>query len=543
MSPLKRMAIVFVIPFALFSCVKEEIKVNQVDYGIHPQFGVPIANVTIKADRLIENFDENGLVEVGENGSISLIYRDTLDPLSAAELLNIGDQDYGDTINLTSSQYEELTNNGSVTVVDEVMHSFISNDGDKLDSVRFESGTFNFNITSQGSFPLTGEIRIYNADNSEAFSFAFSDDSPPVDVNTQIDFENLLLLFINNSSISNGLRVEYEVTLTSDGSGSSAPVYLDVSLVDASIKRAGGYFAPRQIDFGEESIEIDLFKDPNVRNIRLEDPRINFNFENDFGLGLGIFVSSLTGLAENGETSTVSGDDIDQLPPISASQALGVPAFSTISITNDMMTPSITEFLEIAPSTLVGDFGLVVNPEELQNAFITNEDELKINFELEIPVYGSIKDFLLIDTTALDLGSLIQDTQDLSEVESLDILLIVDNGFPFDAGVQIVFADSLYNPIDSLFETPDLIYSSAPVNLSVAPENPDYGRATGKTRTITEIGIPKSKILGLENASQMIITVFGNSAGNGDHPIRLFSNDSFDAKLSAKATLNLDSDD
>ncbi len=543
MSPLKSLAIVFVIPFALFSCVKEEIKVNKVDYGIHPQFGVPIANVSIKADRLIENFDENGLIEVGENGSISLIYRGTLDPLSAAELLNIDDQDYGDTINLTSSQYDVLINSGTVTVIDDVMHSFISTEGDKLDSVRFESGTFNFNITSQGSFPVTGEIRIYNADNTEAFSFAFSDDSPPVNVNNQIDFENLLLLFTNNSSISNGLRVEYEVTLTSNGSGSSAPVYLDVSLIDASVKRAGGYFAPRQIDFGEESIDIDLFKDPNVKNIRLEDPRINFNFENDFGLGLGIFVDSLTGIAEDGQTSTVDGDNIDQLPPIAASQALGVPAFSTISILNNMMTPSITDFLEIAPSTLIGDFGVVVNPEELQNAFITNEDELKINFELEVPVYGSIKDFLLVDTTALDLGSLIQDTQDVSEVEALDILLIVDNGFPFDAGVQIVFADSLYNRIDSLFETPDLIYSSAPVNLSVAPENSEYGRATGKTRTITEISIPKSKILGLENASQMIITVFGNSAGNGDHPIRLFSNDSFDAKLSAKATLNLNSDD
>lgn len=540
---LKRFLIASILLAGLFSCVKEEIKITEFDYGIQPQFGVPIANVTILAERLIENYNEEGIIDVGEKGSISLIYRDTIKPLSAADLLDAKGFDYRDTIQLTSVEFDELINLGSFTVQSDEIHKFQTNEGDRLDSVRFANGGIVLNVFSEGTFPISGFIKIFNADNTEAISIDFTDNISPITILNEVSLENVLFLFHNSGDISNGLRIQYEVNLSSDGLGNSEPVFIELGMLDFSIKRAGGFIAPRQINFENETISIPLFDDPSVANVRIEDPRINFNFENDFGLGMEIFIGQLTGNNVQGETMVIDGANISQLPPIAASQQVGIPAFSALSINNDLMTPTVTDLMAFSPNKLTGDFGLNLNPESIDHVFISNEDELKMNFEVQVPLFGSIADFLLVDTTALDLGNLIEDTENISEIEALDIRLIVENGFPFDAGVQIVFTDSLFNPIDSLFEGSQLVFSAAPVNLVVLADDLEYGRAIGSTRTVTDVHIPKSKILGLENATQMIITVFGNSTGNGAHPIRLFSNDAFDVKLGAKATLNFSSDD
>src|SRR5690554_183999 len=541
MKILPRILIATLFVFVLFSCVKDELIISDIDYGISPEFGVPIANVTILASRLIDNYNESGVIDSDENGSISLIYRDTINPLKADDLLDFKDFAYKDTLELSSSEYSELIGTGSVTVENTSTYSFQSKEGDRLDSVRFSQGVLTLNIHSQGDFPVSGFIKVFNADNSEAVSLNFTDQTAPIDIENQENFENIRFLFQNTNDISNGLSIQYQLTFTHETGANAQPVFIELSFLDFSIKTAGGYIAPRQFDINDQKVYLEIFDDPSAANVRLEDPRLNFNFENDFGLGLGIVIDEIVAENSIGETVFVQGSNIDQLPPIAASQQDGVPAFSTLSISNSLMTPTVTDLLSFGPNQITADFGLLINPEDQQNVFVSHAHQLNMNFEAILPLFGSIADFLFVDSTGLDLGSLIQDVADISEVESLDIRLIVKNGFPFDAGVQIVFTDSLFNPIDQLFEHPDLIYESAPVNLDVPTGDPEYGRAMGLTQTITDIHIPKSRILELEGATQMIITVFGNTAGNGDHPIRLNSNDAFDVKLGAKLTLNLNS--
>lgn len=543
MPTLKRLLVASILLGGLFACMKEEIRITDLDYGIQPQFGVPIANVIIHADRLIDNFNEDGLIDVDDNGSISLIYRDSIKPISSAELLNVSGISYKDTIQLTSTEYDELIDMGSFTVESDEIFEFKTSDGDRLDSIRFSSGGLVLNIFSEGTFPINGFIKVFNSDNSEAISMDFSDNTAPITIQNQVDLENKLFLFQDLQDVSNGLRIQYEVTFSSQGLGNSHPVYIELGMLDFSIKSAGGYIAPRNLEIDDSTLEIAIFDDPNVRNIRVDDPRFNFNFENGFGVGLGVWIKQFTGIDALGELLIINEGSINQLPPISGAQQPGVPAFSTLSITNDLMTPTVSDVIAFGPSLLIGDFDVMVNPQNNENVFVTQNDELNMNFEIQIPVFGSIADFLLVDTTALDLGNLIEETESFSEIEALDIRLFVENGFPFDAGVQIVFADSLYNPITALFEDPTHVFSAAPVNLVVPIDDVEYGRAIGTTRTVVDISIPRSKILSLENATNMIITVFGNTTGNGEHPIRLFSNDSFDVKLGAKATLNLNNND
>ena len=60
------------------SCVKDEIEIDNLDYGIQPEFGIPIAIATIPAQKVIDNIEGDEIIQTGNNGSVSLVFIDFL---------------------------------------------------------------------------------------------------------------------------------------------------------------------------------------------------------------------------------------------------------------------------------------------------------------------------------------------------------------------------------------------------------------------------------------------------------------------------------
>jgi hypothetical protein len=378
--------------------------------------------------------------------------------------------------------------------------------------------------------PLTG---------TELYSLAFVQQGTDL-INVEASLQNALIEFINNGQISNGIEVYYELNLIYGGSGVNAEINIDFSLSDISIRNVGGYIAPRNYSLEDNGIQISMFNDVNGAQVRIEDPRINFYFDNGFGLGAQLDINGIFGSNSEGETIVVEGDNISDLPILGAAPAIGTSVITKMVIDNDLMTPSVTDFLAIHPNFMSGDFILTINPQEDENVFLSNSSSLGLAYEVEIPVYGSIANFSLVDTAAIALGEVLREVQDNAEIEQLDIRVFVDNALPLDAALQIIFTDSLFQPIDSLFQTISPIFAAAPVELSVEVDHPDYGRAVGSTPTVIDIPIPRDRILAMEAVSQMIVQVSGHTSGNGSHPIRLFESDKFDTKLAAKLKFSID---
>lgn len=523
------------------SCIKDEPEIKDFSFSANPEWGIPLAFASISAERIIDNFDDGGLVELGGDGLVSIVYTDSLDPVLVEDFLTLPDQRFEQSFLLDDQGFGELVEEGSLTISETYEVFFDSPEGDRIDSIRFNSGTFRLLVGSSNGIPMSGTVGLLNPVNGEVmYQVEFQDANPPVFVDLEEALDNVLLQFEHSGTANNGLTIAYELTFTYGGEGVNSEVNVDFEMLDMSIRSFRGYMAPRNFDLEADGLRINMFDNVYGAQIRIENPRLNFFFNNGLGLGARLNIQELSGSNPDGEVLVIPGGNIVPLPNLGAAPAPGEYAFTTMLIDNSLMEPSITEFLAIQPNFVEGQFSLTVNPEDEQTVFVNSEATLDISYEAVIPVFGSIANFNLSDTTDISLNDVIADVEDITEIDRLDIRLFVDNGLPLDAALQIVFTDSIYQPIDSLFADLSTIFASAPVERNVDADHPNYGRAIGSTRTIIDIPIPRQRLLNLENASRIIIRVSGHTSGNDSEPIRLFEQDKFDLHLGAKVVLNID---
>lgn len=522
------------------SCVKEKIEVREIDSSISPEFGVPLAKATIFAEDVIERYDEDGLVTTDEDGILTLVYEDSLESISADRYLSLENQSIDDVYELNASELSDLINFGSLSVEQDEIYEFDFGQ-DRLDSIRFSSGDFLFLINSDGTIPLNGEISILDPFSGETvFSLSFSDQTPPIAVSVEEDFTNLLFRLRSDSQYSNGLRVVFNFTLTDNGGTYPDEVSFDFSLNDFSIASAGGYIAPRTLSLENQVANISLFDDDFQGELWLEDPKLNLFFFNGYGIGVRPVVDRIVGENIEGDSLVVPASDINQLPVVAPAPALGEVALSEIQINNETMTPSVSDFMLLEPNQVRGEISLEINPENNQSNFISQGTSLDVNFEVELPIFGSLANFGLTDTTEINFGDVVESANDIDEVEQLDVRIFVRNALPVDAVLQIVFLDSTFNRIDSLFAEPTTVIPAAPVDLSVPVETPDYGRVIGETETRIDVSIPRERIDALEDVTNAIISVDGNTTGAPDNSIRLYPENFIEVNLAAKAIFNLE---
>ncbi|MCA1752699.1 MAG: hypothetical protein LC670_13105, partial [Flavobacteriales bacterium] len=370
------------------SCIREEPEIKDINLSSEPEWGVPLAQVFLSAERVIDNFDEDGLVSAGEDGLISIIYSDTLDPVDANDFLVLPDQNFEAEIALSDAEFAQLNASGSLSISEMRTFEYPTPEGDRLDSVRFESGVFSLRVESALNVGVSGTLSVLDGITQEVlYIYEFQDAQPPVLINENSSLENVLLTFGNDGNGENVLVAQYDLELIYSGDGGNAGVEIDFEMSDLKVRSVGGYIVPRTIDLDDEGLFISMFDDLRGAQIRVEDPRINFFFDNGFGLGARLEIENITGVNAGGESLNVPGTDITELPVIQAAASPGESVITELRINNDLMTPSVTDFLAFYPNYVTGQFALNINPEDDASSFLSRDAQLRLSYEAEIPVY------------------------------------------------------------------------------------------------------------------------------------------------------------
>jgi hypothetical protein len=152
--------------------------------------------------------------------------------------------------------------------------------------------------------------------------------------------------------------------------------------------------------------------------------------------------------------------------------------------------------------------------------FITDQSQIKVYIDVEIPLDGRIHVYALEDTMSIELPQ--------SEyVEKAVLKLKTTNHFPIDILIQGYFLDSNNVVIDSLIVPPDYIASSGQID--------NNGKVIAPSERYTEVVLTKDRYDKISKAKQLIIMGDLATTNNATVSVKIYSSYTLQTQLSVQA--------
>ncbi len=277
----------------------------------------------------------------------------------------------------------------------------------------------------------------------------------------------------------------------------------NVRFEDLSFAYAKGYFGSQYTVFGPDTTKIDMFNNIVAGSFNLESAKLTLSVENGFGIDARVMFNSIaTTNSQTGLTTALSDPIIGQTINISrATETFNPLQPVNPSVYNfEMNSSNIPQIIENMPDKISYKMQVTTNPlgnVSAGNDFIYYGNYLNASLNLEIPLSFIANDLTLSEDVVLDLGTYNDNPS------SGKLKLIVDNGFPFSADVQIYMLDANNQISDSLF-VPTLI--DAPML------DADY-KVISPKRSELEVWLSESKYLALFSTKKVRVKARFNTAG------------------------------
>ncbi|MFL5762878.1 MAG: hypothetical protein ACJ77K_02980 [Bacteroidia bacterium] len=283
-----------------------------------------------------------------------------------------------------------------------------------------------------------------------------------------------------------------------------------------------GYFGSNTYNFGPSFSNFSLFDRIVDGTIQLEDVNFNFNITNPIGMDTRIYVNSISSVnTRTGSTINLSNSLVGSPININrAAESAGMvyPTYANFPLTTS--NSNIKPMIENLPDKFGYNIQVITNPlgnVSGSNDFIYSDKLLKASLDMEIPLSLVANDLTLADTLAMNISH--GDQSDA--IHNGTITLFADNGFPFDAKVQMYLLNSSNVAMDSIFGYANTIVE-APINSSF--------RVIAKKRTKITIPVSESRMDLLYDTKKIAIKVIFNTSAQPNY-VKIYSDYSIDLKL------------
>ena len=315
--------------------------------------------------------------------------------------------------------------------------------------------------------------------------------------------------------------VEFDLT--------SGAIYLDMRCNDFNAGFAIGYFGREEIalDMDEFDLGFELF-DKISGDFRLTNPLARVFYDNSGGVPTELFVNMRA-------ASTTSDARIDLFDKDQEQFAVNYPEEPYNSVTGEILitreTSNIVDFIALPPSTINIDASVIMNPEGPGGPknFVTTESKATFGLEFELPLEMQLTGLGFADTLEIDI-----EIDDIDMIERLLMTLLVTNGFPLGASVDLSLYDSHIDQV---------LHSFGELVLMEAADVDDRGMAVegGEARTGAEIEITGKVRDDLARADHVIISARLNTGTNNGKqiPVKFQTTNSLDFRIRLIADLNI----
>lgn len=472
-----------------------------------PELAAPLINSTFTVSDIFEH-GSTSFLEIDENGVLNIVYKGTIFSFDIDDIINVGDAEMTKTLPYPNPGFP-------IPVVDTIQSSevfkidFNLDDAENVEvnELAILNGFLHLTLTSDLAFNTMISITIPNATKGgQPFHYEV-DLLPGQTKENNFDMSDYVFDLTKEDLGYNQILIEYQSVIFYDPDipAGDDQISITASFKDIGIDFVTGYFGKNLIALDIDTIDIDLFDNTLQGQFQFLDPLLEFTTINGIGLPVEVDVTEFKSLNIDDQTETeLILEGITDAPfVISYPTVMGDTATMINEFTNE--NSNIETILNDGSKKIIWGLNATTNPDGPTSDlnFISHESRLKIETDVHLPLNGYAWDWVFTDTSAINVD------ENPEELLEITFRLILDNGFPADAIVQVYMTDSLFQLTDSLFAEPSQIFTSGIIDQD--------GIVIQPTKTITDIKLSGESITNLTEASNLIIFV-GMETTNGSPP-------------------------
>ncbi len=509
-----------------FSCRKENER---------PSWDTQLLAPLVNASLNINNLLSGSFLHANADSSLKIVYQNDIYGLSMDTLFKIKDTSIITNYPLVSTSL----NQGQAIITNTPTTTTYSLPGVQLRKIIVKEGKVKYKITSDVHHLTDFDYSIPSATlNNVPFTIHVT---VPAAVGTTpgiysatFDLAGYTIDLTGPShNVVNTISTLVSISITNSGGGvqlnNGENVSIDNTFSGLFPAYALGYFGQNTINIGPAVTDFTLFKRITAGSLGLESVNFNFNIENPIGLDARMYVSNLSSINTRTLSSVyLHANSLINVPininRASESDETGIgtdyPTYANFEL--NVKNSNIKQLIENLPDKLGYSLQIITNPlgnVSGSNDFIYSDKLLKATLNMEIPLSLVATNLTLVDTLSLNISN----GSGVQNVHSGTLTLFADNGFPFDAAIQIYLLNNENMVADSIFGNINTI-DEAPINANL--------RATGKKLTKLVIPMSESKMSLLYATKRIVLKVKFNTSAQPAY-IRIYSNYSLDVKVAA----------
>lgn len=529
----------FILSISLLGCIKE----SDFDFSksqgveIDGTYGIALFNDEFTSMRILKRFDSLNQIFINDDGYISYIAGQNSSSLIGNDYIVLTDQAFNNNMPISPTVVTAF-NSASVgtSVYDSSTFDWILGlNPYEIDSIIYKSGTFNIEISSTLTIPVNVSFKIESLFNPSGNAY-FDNFNIPISSTSSnnTDLSGYKADLTLNGSNSNRLRVKMIIRMDKnsplDMLGSGQQVNYDLNFQNQKFKKIHGYFGNSPMIIPSKTLEIKLFElSSGDGNITVEDPRLNLYFDNTYGMAVQInSLMPFEAKEQDGTITPITGVSL----PFTIDRPAQIFETKRSKLTLKSPQVNVKQLIESNITEVHFGAGAVINPGGINKNFALDTSKVTMISEIELPFYGSFKNFGFEDTAVFT------PPKDAEILEYAEIKLIIENTLAVGLNFQIYFIDSLNGlKVDSLFTDLDKtqVIPAAPVDVN--------GKVVNASRKTTLFRVDQTllKKLNAKNVNKIIIKAEALSFNNGNTPVKVYPEDKIvikaGVKVKAKGTI------
>ncbi|OQA00420.1 MAG: hypothetical protein BWY70_00708 [Bacteroidetes bacterium ADurb.Bin408] len=502
--------------FCFYACLKEP---------KHPSWDTNILAPLFNTSLGVGDFLPDSLAALDSSGFIHVAYNEVLYEYTPGSILEIPDtitsQAYQAPFSVTLQPNQLFLNKN-----EERIYKF----GEaKLSQIKIKKGYVNFQVTNtvNEAILMTYSIPMAKKDGVpfELTELVPAANGVPYTLTKKVDISGYVLDMRGTTGLgANIIGTNFKARLNPDGV--PTPVTPQDSFVanikfeEFTLSYARGYFGSVAINLDDTS-NVDIFKIIKSGHFELESMQLALQIVNGFGIDAQMVIhqmGSLSSLTNN--NLSLQAPMLGQTINVMRATETGNPSDPVIPTTYplNLSNTNVKDIFESMPDKLTFKITGQANPLgniSGGNDFYYDGNGLKLMVNLDIPLALKAHELTLADTVGFNF----KNEAEYNTITHGTFHLIADNGFPFDARLQLLMADSNNVILDSLLFN----------NLALAAPLNNAGMVVSKKRTLMDVPLPESKIDKLENTKKLVIKAVFNTQGN--NYIKLYDTYRIDLKM------------